>query len=67
MQANYLTAREASQYIGMSESYLAKQRKEVGEIAGPKSIRIGLRSNPYKRSDLDAWMASRRKGFGGVE
>ncbi|WP_425085181.1 helix-turn-helix transcriptional regulator [Ruegeria profundi] len=66
MQAHYLTAREAAQYTGINESYLAKLRMGIGDVAGPRFIRIGLRSIRYKRSDLDAWMTSRSEGLGGT-
>ncbi len=67
MQANYLTAREAARYTGISESYLAKLRMGIGAVAGPRYIRIGIRSIRYKRSDLDDWMASRSEGLGGAD
>ncbi len=59
MQAQYLTAREAAQYTGISESYLAKLRMGTNPIVGPKYIKIGLRSIRYKLADLDDWMSSR--------
>ncbi|MEX0307167.1 MAG: helix-turn-helix transcriptional regulator [Ruegeria sp.] len=65
MQAHYLTAQEAAQYTGISQSYLAKLRMGIGGVTGPRFIRIGLRSIRYKRSDLDAWMISRSEGVGG--
>lgn len=62
MQAEYLTAKEAAAYTGISESYLAKLRMGVGPITGPTFARIGLRSVRYKRSDLDDWMKARMRG-----
>lgn len=62
MQTSYLTAREASQYTGISESYLAKLRMGISKVSGPKFSRIGLRSVRYKLSDLDAWMDQRSVG-----
>lgn len=59
MQAHYFTTKEAAEYTGISESYLAKLRMGIGPVEGPKFSRIGLRSVRYKRSDLDDWMASR--------
>lgn len=65
MQAHYLTEKEAAQYTGISQSYLAKLRMDIGSVSGPRFIRIGLRSIRYKRSDLDVWMISRSEGVGG--
>lgn len=62
MNTTYLTSREAADYTGLSESYLAKLRMAVGPIEGPPFIRIGVRSVRYKLSDLDAWMNSRSTG-----
>lgn len=59
MHAEYLTAREAANYTGLSESYLAKLRMGTGPVQGPSYILIGLRAIRYKRSDLDKWMDER--------
>ena len=62
MENKYLTARQASAYTGLSESYLAKLRMGTSPVIGPKFIRIGLRSIRYCRADLDAWMKCRTQG-----
>jgi predicted DNA-binding transcriptional regulator AlpA len=59
MHAVYLTAREAANYTGLSESYLAKLRMGAGPVQSPNYILIGLRAIRYKRSDLDKWMDQR--------
>lgn len=62
MHAEYLTAQEAANYTGLSESYLAKLRMGTGSVQGPTYILIGLRANRYKRGDLDTWMEGRSIG-----
>jgi predicted DNA-binding transcriptional regulator AlpA len=62
MHAEYLTARKAAEYTGLSESYLAKLRMGTGPVQGPTYILIGLRAIRYKRSDLDTWMDYRAIG-----
>lgn len=59
MQAEYLTAKQAANYTGVSESYLAKLRMDDSPVGGPKFLRIGVRMIRYRRSDLDAWMSQR--------
>jgi predicted DNA-binding transcriptional regulator AlpA len=59
MHTEYMTAREAADYVGLSESYLAKLRMGVGKVSGPAFILIGLRGIRYKRADLDKWMDAR--------
>ena len=58
MEQVYLTAAEAANYTGLSESYLAKLRMGTSPIAGPRFLRIGPRAIRYRRMDLDAWMVS---------
>ena len=51
---------EASQYIGMSRSYLAQSRMDgprESRTPAPPFIKIG-RSVRYLREDLDAWLDS---------
>jgi len=48
------TEKEASQYIGMSRSFLRIDRME-GPKRGPKFIRIG-RTIRYLKEELDAWL-----------
>jgi len=58
----YVTAAEAANYTGLSESYLAKLRMGTGPQIGPKFLRIGLRAIRYKKQDLDDWMESKSCG-----
>jgi predicted DNA-binding transcriptional regulator AlpA len=53
-----LLTREASSYLHASESTLEKWRIR-GD--GPPFIRIGSRKVGYLRTDLDEWLASRRR------
>ncbi|MCK0104415.1 helix-turn-helix domain-containing protein [Pseudohalocynthiibacter sp. F2068] len=64
MQAEYLTAQEAAQYTGISESYLAKLRMGTHSITGPRFVRIGLRAIRSERSELDSWMEDRSTNLG---
>jgi predicted DNA-binding transcriptional regulator AlpA len=50
----YLNPVEASEYIGVSSSWLAKLRLYGG---GPRYSKIG-RSIRYATEELDAWLAS---------
>ncbi len=50
-----LTPREAAAYIRGSKSYLDKLRVYGG---GPRFLRPGKRKILYRKSDLDAWLAS---------
>lgn len=59
MDAVYLNASGAAEYVGLSESYLAKLRMGSERQAGPRYLRVGLRSIRYRREDLDAWMQSK--------
>lgn len=59
MESVYLTATEAADYTGLSESYLAKLRMGTGPQPGPRYLRVGLRAIRYRRQDLDDWMAAR--------
>jgi predicted DNA-binding transcriptional regulator AlpA len=54
-----LKDKEASEYIGMSESWLRHNRisgQRLSRIAGPRFIKVG-RSVRYLMEDLDAWLA----------
>jgi excisionase family DNA binding protein len=62
MISKYMTAQEAAQYTGFSESYLAKLRMDEGLHAGPKFFRVGLRSVRYRPQDLDDWMEQKSYG-----
>lgn len=55
-----LTQYEAAQYIGLSESKLAKGRcygTLENHIQTPPFIRYGQRGVRYLKADLDAWLA----------
>lgn len=51
-----LTAKQASEYVGLSASTLAKMRM-IG--SGPSYHKLGRRV-VYNISDIDAWLARRR-------
>lgn len=57
-----LTEKEASQYLGMSISYLQKDRSE-GKIKkrtpGPKFLKIG-KSVRYLKEELDQWLEAHK-------
>ena len=59
MEQIYLTAPEAAEYLGLSESYLAKLRMGTSPNPGPRVVRVGPRAIRYRRQDLDAWMNER--------
>ncbi len=59
MEPTYLSATDAAEYIGMSESYLAKLRMGTLPQVGPKFLRVGSRTIRYRRKDLDHWMESK--------
>lgn len=48
---------EASKYLRLSVSTLAKQRLR-GD--GPKFVRLSPRAIAYLQADLDAWLADKR-------
>ena len=56
-ERNYLTTREAAHYLGLSSRTLNRYRVS-GD--GPVFHRFGGRVR-YRRDDLDAWAASRRR------
>ena len=52
-------SREAARYIGMSDSFLRKDRmngKRDGYTPGPRWVRIGSRGVLYLKEDLDDWL-----------
>lgn len=67
VETTYLTAAEAAEYIGLSESYLAKLRMENGPQRGPRFLRVGLRAIRYKRRDLEAWMETKSSDYAFVK
>ncbi len=54
-----LTDREASIYLGMSQSWL-RQSRVTGNPDAPPFLKIG-RSVRYLRSDLDIWLERKRR------
>lgn len=57
-QSRALNEKAAAQYIGMSVSYLQKDRMNgtlPGRIAGPRYAKLGKRV-VYLREDLDTWL-----------
>lgn len=56
--ADYLTVKDAAEYLRVSKQTLDKFRHFGG---GPAFIRITARAIRYERSALDAWMAERRQ------
>ncbi len=46
----------AAKYVGLAQSTLNKLRLTRD---GPPFVKVGLRAVAYRRSDLDAWLASR--------
>lgn len=58
-----LSEREAARYIGMSMSFLAKDRSNgyrYGITQGPEFVRSGRRTIRYRIEDLDAWIMKNR-------
>jgi predicted DNA-binding transcriptional regulator AlpA len=64
MDIVYFTAGEAADYLGLSESYLAKLRMGTGPQVGPNYLKVGVRAVRYRRADLDAWMETKSCGQG---
>ncbi|NRB17582.1 MAG: helix-turn-helix domain-containing protein [Rhodobacteraceae bacterium] len=62
METVYMTASEAANYTGLSESYLAKLRMGTWPQVGPIYLKVGLRAVRYRRADLDAWMETKSCG-----
>ena len=57
-QSRVLNEKAAAQYIGMSVSYLQKDRMNgelPGRTPGPRYAKLGKRI-VYLREDLDAWL-----------
>jgi predicted DNA-binding transcriptional regulator AlpA len=55
-----IRAPEAAQYLGLSQSTLAKMRMRGGSDA-PPFVRLGARVVGYRVEDLNAWLESRRR------
>ncbi len=53
--ADNLRPWEAAQYLGLSESTLAKLRMRASRNDGPRFVKLG-RSVIYRRSDLHHWL-----------
>ena len=53
------TSKEAAHYIGMSDSFLRKDRmngKRDGYTPGPRWVRVGSRGVLYLLEDLNHWL-----------
>ncbi len=62
MNKTTLTETEASEYIGMSRSFLRQDRMNgirENRTPGPKYLKIG-RSIRYLKEDLDCWLLKHR-------
>lgn len=62
MNKNTLTEKEASEYIGMSRSFLRQDRMNgvrINRTPGPKFLKLG-RSIRYLKEDLDTWLFQHR-------
>ena len=62
MYKNTLTEKEASEYIGMSRSFLRQDRMNgyrVNRTPGPTFMKLG-RSIRYRKQDLDEWLDKHR-------
>jgi predicted DNA-binding transcriptional regulator AlpA len=62
MNKTTYTEIEASEYIGMSRSFLRQDRMNgirVNRTPGPKFLKIG-RSIRYLKEDLDTWLMQHR-------
>lgn len=62
MNKNTLTEIEASEYIGMSRSFLRQDRMNGyrnGRTPGPVFMKLG-RSIRYRKQDLDEWLNKHR-------
>ncbi|OGT42077.1 MAG: hypothetical protein A3F42_07405 [Gammaproteobacteria bacterium RIFCSPHIGHO2_12_FULL_37_34] len=62
MSKNILKEKDASEYIGMSRSFLRQDRMNgvlASRTPGPKFLKIG-RSIRYLKEDLDTWLMQHR-------
>ena len=62
MYKNTLTEKEASEYIGMSRSFLRQDRMNgyrVNRTPGPTFMKLG-RAIRYSKHDLDEWLDKHR-------
>ncbi len=59
--AEYLNTQQAAAYVGLSAEFLEIARCRRSD--GPAWHKLS-RAVRYRRSDLDAWMASHRRGGG---
>jgi excisionase family DNA binding protein len=51
-----LTATEAAEFLGLSQSSLEKYRRQG---FGPAFVRVGRRAIRYPRASVEAWLAQR--------
>lgn len=59
-QSRALNEKDAARYIGMSVSYLQKDRMNgplMGRTPGPRYAKVGKRV-VYLREELDAWLSA---------
>ncbi|WP_150046562.1 helix-turn-helix transcriptional regulator [Methylomonas rhizoryzae] len=59
---NLLTTREACNYLGISRAGLYTRLDSSSpyhDPAFPRPIKLGRRNNSFRRSELEAWIASR--------
>lgn len=64
-QQKLLTEKQASQYIGMSRSFLRQSRmtgQRENHALAPNWVKIGSRSIRYSIDDLNIWIDSFPKG-----
>ena len=62
MTKTTLTEKETAEYIGMSRSFLRKDRMDgmrKNRTSGPQFLKLG-RSIRYLKNDLDSWLTQHR-------
>ena len=60
-EKEWYTPKEAAQYIGRSTSFLDKDHMESNKSPEIPFTKQGSRTIRYRKSDLDTWIASKRK------
>lgn len=63
MQTPLLTTKEAARLLGLSKSFLERDRWAGAKVP---FIRVGSRSVRYRREDLDRYLASRTHKVAGA-
>ena len=56
MEKNFLTRKELAAYLGISTSSLDRARKS-GDL--PQAIKLSVRRIGWRKSDVDAYLASK--------